>query len=498
MIREYAEIMILGSGFAGNLLAMLLRKMGREPILIERGTHPRFAIGESSTPLANLSLERLCRTYDLPAILPLCKYGSWQQSHPELVCGLKRGFSFFKHRAQQEFAPQPDHANELLVAASPSDEVGDTHWYREHFDFFLLQEAQKLQIPYCDRVQIEAIEHKDGWLLHGKQPDQEIEFRARFLIDATGTASVLAKTLGIDCSPRELKTNTWSIYSHFHGVELWENLLKEMGGDVSDHPYRCDDAALHHIFDDGWMWVLRFNNGLASAGVVLDAERNQLGYSTKPEDVWKKVLASHPSVARQFADAQRIRPFTCTGQLQRCAKRVAGKDWAILPHAAYFIDPLLSAGNAHTLLCVERLAKMIQEHWHKNSLAQSLAVYETTLRREITFLDQLVHGCYCAFPHFELMVDFSMYYFAGAIWSETRHRKETATPADEFLFSHDSPFRSAVGRGYQTLLALCGRRQLPENCILDFKKTVAKDIAPYNVAGLCDPNKNNMYPFVMA
>ncbi|NIR49112.1 FAD-dependent oxidoreductase, partial [candidate division KSB1 bacterium] len=281
----HVEIAILGAGFAGSLLAMLLRKIGRVPILIERDAHPRFAIGESSTPLANLSLERLCRTYDLPVILPLCKYGSWQQSHPELVCGLKRGFSFFKHRAQQEFAARPDHANELLVAASPSDEVGDTHWYREHFDFFHLQEAQKLQIPYYDVVQIEAIEHKDGWLLQGKQQEQELEFRARFLIDATGATSVLAKTLGIACSPQGLKANTWSVYSHFHGIELWENLLGEMGADVSDHPYRCDDAALHHIFDDGWMWVLRFNSGLTSAGLVINAERNPLGYSTEPEEL---------------------------------------------------------------------------------------------------------------------------------------------------------------------------------------------------------------------
>jgi FADH2 O2-dependent halogenase len=29
-----------------------------------------------------------------------------------------------------------------------------------------------------------------------------------------------------------------------------------------------DDAALHHVFDGGWVWVLRFNNGITSAGVA--------------------------------------------------------------------------------------------------------------------------------------------------------------------------------------------------------------------------------------
>ncbi|NIR49113.1 hypothetical protein GWO43_11670, partial [candidate division KSB1 bacterium] len=149
-------------------------------------------------------------------------------------------------------------------------------------------------------------------------------------------------------------------------------------------------------------------------------------------------------------------------------------------------------------LCVERLAKIIQEHWGKSSLAQSLAVYNTTLQREITFLDQLIHGCYRAFSQFELLVDFSMYYFAGAIWSETRYRNGAATTGDEFLFSHHEPFRKAVGRSYQALLELCGNRQIPREYIFDFRERIAKDIAPYNVAGLCDPNKHNMYPFLMA
>ena len=51
------DIAIVGSGFSGSLLAILCRRLGRSVVLIERGSHPRFAIGESSSPLANLVLE---------------------------------------------------------------------------------------------------------------------------------------------------------------------------------------------------------------------------------------------------------------------------------------------------------------------------------------------------------------------------------------------------------------------------------------------------------
>src|SRR6266404_5769224 len=154
MIREQADVAVLGAGFAGSLMALILQRLGRRPVLLERGTHPRFAIGESSTPLANLALEELVRTYDLPRLYPLTKYGRWQQAYPHLAVGLKRGFSFFQHQAGQPFQPRSDHANELLVGASPADEVSDTHWFREQFDHFLVQEAQRAGVLYCDRTHV--------------------------------------------------------------------------------------------------------------------------------------------------------------------------------------------------------------------------------------------------------------------------------------------------------------------------------------------------------
>ena len=50
-LNSHFDIAIVGSGFAGSLLAMIARRLGRSVVLIERGKHPRFVIGESSTPL---------------------------------------------------------------------------------------------------------------------------------------------------------------------------------------------------------------------------------------------------------------------------------------------------------------------------------------------------------------------------------------------------------------------------------------------------------------
>src|SRR5204862_3487147 len=145
-VQGACDIAVIGSGFAGSLIAMIARKQGRSVILLEKGKHPRFAIGESSTPLANLILDELCERYGLDAVRPLTKWGTWQQSQSALACGLKRGFTFFRHDYGKPFTDDELHQRQLLVGASPNDAVADTHWFRADFDAFLVEQARKLGV----------------------------------------------------------------------------------------------------------------------------------------------------------------------------------------------------------------------------------------------------------------------------------------------------------------------------------------------------------------
>src|SRR5438552_13869113 len=198
MIREACDVAVIGAGFAGSIMALVLQRLGLKPVLLERGAHPRFAIGESSTPLANLSLEELGRQYDLPQLYALSEYGRWQRAYPQRACGLKRGFSYFAHQPHRPFQPSPRHDNELLVAASPADDVSDTHWFREHVDDFLAAEARAAGIPYYDRTAISQVERGGRWHLGGHREGIPLEVTARFVIDATGPGGFLAHALDID------------------------------------------------------------------------------------------------------------------------------------------------------------------------------------------------------------------------------------------------------------------------------------------------------------
>src|SRR2546430_6477920 len=124
-MKQTCEVGIVGSGFAGSLLARVLTVLGYDVVLLERGSHPRFAIGESSTPLANLSLERIGLRYGLADCYQLATHGRWLSSWPELRRGLKRGFTFYRHHSHQPFANHGLDSERLLVAASPQDSLSD-------------------------------------------------------------------------------------------------------------------------------------------------------------------------------------------------------------------------------------------------------------------------------------------------------------------------------------------------------------------------------------
>lgn len=497
MIEVDADIAVIGAGFSGSLIALLLKQIGLKPVLIDRGSHPRFAVGESSTPMANLILEDLARRYDLPRLAPLSNYASWQRAYPDIVCGLKRGFSYFHHTLGEDFQPRADHSNELLVAASSTNEDADTHWLRSDFDQFLANEAIAAGIPYFDRTSIdELLPRGDGWELrsHRLVPSPPssggegtgIRITADFLIDASGEGCFLAKQFGVGPHPAGLKTRSRALFSHFTNVARWEDLYTARGGFAADHPYPCDDAALHHVFEGGWMWVLRFGNGVTSAGFALDPDRFPFDTRVSPEAEWAAMMQRLPAVAEQFARAEAVVPFRQTGRMQRRLERSAGPNWVMLPNTAAFLDPLHSTGNAFTLVGIERLLGILERSWQRPELAEELMRYDAIVQTEIEFLDGIVSGSFAGFREFERMVALSMFYFATATWSEGERRAGRAVRGSPFLSADHLELKAALARA---------ARDVGDTSIstAEFTARVRAAIALFNRVGLFDQAKRNLY-----
>jgi tetracycline 7-halogenase / FADH2 O2-dependent halogenase len=475
------DLAIIGSGFGGSLLAMIARRLGYRVTLIERGRHPRFAIGESASPLAGVLIEQLADRYDLPRIRPLSAFGTWQRAYPDVVCGLKRGFTYFKHERGRRYATAPDRSNHLLVAASPSDALSDTHWLRADVDHFLVREAVALGVDYVDEAALDRVEwHADGTpILAGIRRGAPIRVHAGLVADASGPRGFLSRALNIADRGFDDYPPTQALFSHFIDVARCDG-MPEFACDRP--PYPIDDAALHHVFDGGWMWVLRFGNGVTSAGIaVVDSLAQEVRLSDGAP-AWERFLLRFPSIASQFAGARPIREFTWTPRLAYRAAEAGGKGWVMLPSAAAFIDPLFSTGIPLTLLGIERLARSIETRGLKPALYESQGSDASLAEADHTA--RFVAGCYAAFPRFDAFTAYSMFYFAAASFSEMERRLAPERASHGFLRAADAAYVTAIRD-----LSPAMRTPLE-----DLSRQVAEATRRINIAGLCEPGRRNWYP----
>lgn len=490
------DVAIIGSGFGGSLTALVLGRIGLRCALVDRKRHPRFAIGESSTPVADLVLRDLTREYNLPRIAPLAKYGTWRASYPEVVCGRKRGFSYFHQQCGQPFRPATAHDNELLVAASSSDELSDTHWLRADVDQLLAREAEREGTLLLEQAALEVTDRRP-WRLAGQYEGQPVQLTADLLVDASGEAGFVSRALGIPDDSKQLRTNSRALYGHFVRVRPWHDLLREAGGTVQDHPFYCDHAALHHLLSEGWMWQLGFDNGVTSAGFALDNAAVPLDERLSPDEEWERYLQRYPSLADQFTGSLRVAPqdgLRRTKRMQRLASQITGEDWVMLPNTAGFIDPLHSSGIAHTLCGVERLARTIRNFGATPHGAQDLARYAVRVRSELLAIDRLVALGYQSRHDFPLFCTAAMLYFVAATTYERRRLAGEQRLCQTFLCTEDRGLWDAIelaAGAIERELQRPAEQREPSR----LQQDVARAIADYNTAGLCDPSVENMYRY---
>ncbi|MEM9364422.1 MAG: tryptophan 7-halogenase [Planctomycetota bacterium] len=512
------DVVIVGGGFAGSLLARTLNAGGLRVALIDRSRHPRFAIGESSTPLADLMLRVLGEAWGLSDLVAMSTYGSWKRTHPELRCGRKRGFSYYWHHTGRSYDDE-DRRNSLLVAASPDNEVADTHWLRADVDAFWLNRAREEGVTCYAPAEVIDVKHVGRWQLQLRTSrvngdavgvSQAGTISAGFLVDAGGGAAGLGLQRQ-DCVSR-LRSETRSVYAHYQGVLSWTQFLADQGVATDRDPFDGDDAAQHHLSEQGWMWMLRFDDGTTSVGWTEHAG----GSGTLPRCP-VEAAGRFPSLAGLFENASLIAPECCgqSRRLQRYRLPAADSAWAALPTAVATIDPMHSTGIAHALVGVFRLSRILLSRPDRR--VARLRTYDSALQQEVKRLDQLVALAYRSLGWFEGFATVSKLYFMAAIRSEEdmaawmasglgvgelRNGLGDAVESMPFWLAGDPVFSACVdevdawvtrwSRGPE----LRGSRadaEIARSCL-----RLRETLQAYNSAGLFDLSVGNRYAYTAA
>jgi FADH2 O2-dependent halogenase len=266
--------------------------------------------------------------------------------------------------------------------------------------------------------------------------------------------------------------------------------LKDLRGwNSADAPYPIDDAAVHHVFDGGWIWVLRFRGGITSAGVAaVDSVAERFGFS-EGAPAWDRLLQCLPTVRDRFAAAVADRPFIYAPRLAFRGGAAAGRRWALLPSAAGFVDPLLSTGFPLALLGVTRLAGIMEEHWDSSQFSAELGAYARRTDEELVATARLIGGLYASMDNFPLFVSLSLLYFATASFAETARRLGKPDLASSFLL-HDHPSLKTL---VPAILERARSARAPDDT-RRLKDDILRAIEPFNVAGLGQRERRNWYP----
>ena len=234
------------------------------------------------------------------------------------------------------------------------------------------------------------------------------------------------------------------------------------------------------------MWVLRFDNGVASAGISVESWLAEELNLSENEPAWGRFLAKFPTIGKQFEAAKPVQPFVYAPKLSYRTSQTVGEGWAMLPSAAAFVDPLFSTGFPLTLLGVERLGKIISESWGKSDFNDRLKTYEAITFEEADWTAKFIGSCFASFRHFPLFSSNSMFYFAAASFSEMSRRLEKRYLVGRYLSADRKDFVAGVSKGSQMLRD----RNLEVETYSEFVQT---SISGMNVAGLCDASKRNWY-----
>lgn len=349
--RPY-DVIVVGGGPAGSTTSALLAEKGWKVALFEKERHPRFHIGESLLPQNNPLFARLGVLDEVRAI-GIVKAGAEFHSREH---GKSTTFYFEQALDRSEPTAFQVHRAEL-------DQILIRNAARKGVAVF--EETRAVAVDFAAVGGAESGASRVAVRTAG--PAGEAEWRARFLVDASGRDTMLASRFGIK-EPNHRHASA-AIYGHY------ENASRSIGHDAGN-------IAIYW-FDHGWFWFIPLRNGITSVGAVcrpgyLKTRRGSL------DEFLAETIALAPALAARLAQARRIAPATATGNYSYQATRAHGQDHLMVGDAFAFVDPVFSSGVYLAMVGAFAAADAVDTSLRAPADARRVArAYERRVRRGI-------------------------------------------------------------------------------------------------------------------
>ena len=347
------DVAIIGSGIGGSTLAAILARQGQSVLVFEAGTHPKFAIGESTILETSEMMRSLAKFYDVPELAYFSSENYFD--YAGTTHGVKRHFGFVHHQPGQ--SPESENVLQAIIPKQPYGH--ELHLYRQDTDYYLTSVAIAYGATVLQSTPVVAVDIQPERVEITSKQGQT--YQAKYVVDAGGFRSLLAEQF--ESRDFDLKTHTRGMFTHMIDVPCFNDVhvsKSEVGV-----PFRWSEGTLHHIFNGGWLWVIPFNNHLkatnplCSVGLLLDPRVYPVRTGVTPEEEFYDLIEQFPLIRQQFEYAKPVRGWVRANRLQYGSTRVVGDRFSLLGHSVGFIDPLYSKGLYVTHMAIFILANLL-------------------------------------------------------------------------------------------------------------------------------------------
>jgi len=436
---ETCDVVVIGGALSGGATAILLLRQnpGLRVLVIEKSAKLTRRVGEATVEVS---------AYFLGRVLGLTQY--LNEKHIS-----KQGLRFWFTNERVGSLEEASEIGPRYLARLPSYQLD-----RAEIDEEVLRRAVEAGARVWRPATVSGIELESGGLqtLEVKHDERRTTVKARWVVDASGVAAVLARKQGWWRANTEHPTA--AAWSRWRGVKDWDG--RELAGKFPkwfSAMYGTRGTATNHIIGDGWWsWWIPLKGGDVSVGVVFD--QRLVDFPKEGGSIGERLkafLMEHP-VAREILEHAEYLPEDVHWRknLPYYSTTFAGDGFALVGDAAAFMDPFYSPGMDWISFTASSAANLVTQQRAGKEMAPLVARHnrDFSVSHERWF-SSLYKDKYEYLGEFDLMdlafrLDLSLYYWG--VVEPVFHQGESALLMP--------PFSPPSGRIFSALMRTYNRR----------------------------------------